>query len=179
MGQHYSKKEGLVKHFHSLKYGDRKKNLGVRQTPAPHLCGPFLKVFLLTLTWARSTRSQTIKKGVVMGFFRWCRSQIGATQHRWTFPLCHLQISPTWHKSLNLSGSFSTSVRWGQKYYCLGHSWESINDISVAETVDSSLNSECPHPPPPLEWTPSLPPKCVWHSTVWSYHGNQLSCQGL
>lgn len=104
MGQNSSRKEGWCG-LSTVSDTMSKKNLvTVKQT----LCGPLSKVFLLTLTQARGSKNQTMRKEVVMCRFRQCRIKLKRTKlelhsvgkHSESFAICKCSLN--WHKLFNL-----------------------------------------------------------------------------
>lgn len=76
MGQHYSRKEGGYRVSMVRDTVTEENGVNVRPTPALRLGGPFSDVFLLTLTCARSSESQMMKKEVVAFSFRQLRIKV-------------------------------------------------------------------------------------------------------
>lgn len=106
--------------------------VNVGSTPAPRLGGPFSDVFLLTLTCARSSKSQMKKEGVAF-FFRKLRIKVKK------LVLASLRVdehsgsviyksSLTWHMLSNVHVFTVGTIIISMAKHYLGNTWQRVKE---------------------------------------------------
>lgn len=160
MGQNSSRKEGWCGLFTVSDTMSKKNLVSVKQT----LCGPLSKVFLLTLTQARGSKSQTMKKEVVMCRFRQCRIKFKRTElelhsvgEHSESAIC--KCSFNWHKLFNIPGFQFPHPSDGENNNICGKALFGVTEKVLIMHLHSRscrvVTQQWVSPPSPLPWLPA------------------------